>query len=63
MCLIQKLPHLLSSNVMYPLPHDDPNPPWEEWNGPLTQATDKILQHFLSTLLDHDTIPKYAIYI
>jgi len=63
MCLIQKLPHLLSSDVMYHLPHDDPNPPWEEWNGPLTRETDDILQHFLATLLDLDKIPEYAIHI
>jgi hypothetical protein len=63
MCLIQKIPHLLSSDVMYHLPHNDADPPWEEWCGPLTQTTDTIIQTFLSTLLDVDTIPEYAVLI
>jgi hypothetical protein len=60
MCLIQKIPHLLSSDVMHHLPLDDADPPWEEWCGPLTQTTDKIIQDFLSTLLDVEPIPEYA---
>ena len=35
-CIIQKLPHLLSADFLFHLPTDNPNPPWEEWNGPLT---------------------------
>ena len=31
-CIIQKLPHLLSADVLYHLPTNNPNPPWEEWN-------------------------------
>jgi hypothetical protein len=34
--IIQKFPHLLSADVLFHLPTDNPNPPWEEWNGPLT---------------------------
>jgi hypothetical protein len=59
-CIIQKIPHLLSSDVLYHLPTNNPNPPWEEWNGPLTRATDKILQSFLQTLLNVQHLPNYA---
>jgi hypothetical protein len=59
-CIIQKIPHLLSSDVLYHLPTDNPNPPWEEWNGPLTNATDEILQSFLQTLLIVQHLPNYA---
>ncbi len=59
-CINQKIPHLLSSDVLYHLPTDNPNPPWEEWNGPLTNATDKIVQSFLQTLLNVQHLPDYA---
>jgi hypothetical protein len=59
-CIIQKIPHLLSSDVLYHLPTDNPNTPWEEWNGPLTNATDEILQSFLQTLLNVQHLPNYA---
>ena len=62
-CLIQKIPHLLSSDIMYHLPHDDPDPQWEAWNGPLTRTTDHIITSFMSSLLDSDEIPDYAIHI
>ena len=64
MCLLQKIPHLLSSDIMYHLPHDDQNPPWEHWNGPLTRTTDHIITSFLSSLLNtHDDFPDYATHI
>ena len=62
-CLLQKIPHLLSSDIMYHLPHDDPHPPWETWNGPLTRTTDSLIHSFLSTLLKTDEIPSYALHI
>ena len=62
-CLLQKIPHLLSSDIMYHLPPDDPNPPWETWNGPLTRTTDAIIQAFLANLLETTDIPDYAINI
>jgi hypothetical protein len=58
-CIIQKIPPLLSSDVLYHLPTNNPDPPWEEWNGPLTNATDKILQPFLQTLLNVQHLPNY----
>ena len=64
MCLLQKIPHLLSSDIMYHLPHDEPDPPWEHWNGPLTRTTDEIITSFLSSLLNtHDDLPDYATHI
>jgi hypothetical protein len=66
-CIIQKLPHLLSADVLYHLPTDNPNPPWEEWNGPLTSNTDSIIKAFFTSLLTTaditPDIPEYAILI
>jgi hypothetical protein len=62
-CLLQKIPHLLSSDIIYHLPPDDPDPPWETWNGPLTRTTDTIIQTFLANLLETNNIPDYAIHI
>jgi hypothetical protein len=62
-CIIQKIPHLLSSDILYHLPHDDQNPPWEKWTGPLTFATDSIICTFLKSLLQLLNIPNYAILI
>jgi hypothetical protein len=62
-CIIQKIPHLLSSDILYHLPTDINDPPWEEWNGPLTAATDRIIQSFLSRLLQHRELPERSILI
>ena len=62
-CIIQKIPHLLSSDVLYHLPTDIDDPPWEEWNGPLTAATDSIIQSFLSRLLHQRELPERSILI
>jgi hypothetical protein len=35
-CLIQKIPHLLGSNVLYHYDTDKPPPNWTNWNGLLT---------------------------
>ena len=51
MCLIQKLPHLLASDVLYHLPTDHPSPNWIEWNGPLTMGIESIIVSFLESLL------------
>jgi hypothetical protein len=50
-CIIQKLPHLLSADVLFHLPTDNPNPPWKEWNGPLTSNIDSIIKAFSYSLL------------
>jgi hypothetical protein len=62
-CIIQKIPHLLSSNILYHLPHDYQDPPWVEWNGPLTSATNSIIHTFLESLLQLSNITGYAILI
>ncbi len=62
-CLIQKLPHLLGCNVLY---HFDPsNPPhtWTDWDGPLTSATNFIIQNFLSNLIGTTSLPHHALLI
>jgi hypothetical protein len=49
---------------MYHLTHDEPNPPWKHWNGPLTRTTGDIITSFLSSLLNtHDDLPDYATHI
>jgi hypothetical protein len=62
-CLIQKLPHLLASDILHNLPINDPDPKWEEWNGPLTSDIDDIISTFLTTLTNQPTIPPSAILI
>ena len=55
MCLLQKLPHLLASDVLYHLPTDHPSPNWIEWNGPLTLGIESIIVSFLESLLPSST--------
>jgi hypothetical protein len=62
-CLLQKLPHLLASDVLYNLPTDNSNPNWEQWNGPLTSAIEDIIAEFLTTLLASPSTPSHAILI
>jgi hypothetical protein len=62
-CLIQKLPHLLASDILHNLPINDPDPKWEEWNGPLTSDIDDIISTFLTTLTNEPTISPSVILI
>jgi hypothetical protein len=62
-CIIQKIPHLLSSDVLYHLPQDDQKKPWDVWNGQLTSATDSIIHTFLESLLQLLNILDHAILI
>jgi hypothetical protein len=62
-CIIQKKTHILSSDILYHLPTDNPDPPREEWNGPLTNATDSTIKSFLIDLLQLTKTPDYAILI
>jgi hypothetical protein len=66
-CNKQKLPHLISADVLFHLPTDHPNPPWEELNDPLTSNSDSIIKVFFSSLLTTaditPDIPEYAILI
>jgi len=61
--LLQCLPHLLSSDIIYNLPIDDPDPKWEDCNGPLTSNIEDIISTFLASLLNHPSIPPSAIII
>ena len=59
--MLQKLPHLLSSDILYHLPLNQGNPPWwEDWAGPLTTAIDRITHDFFASLLDLPSIPEYS---
>ena len=51
-CTINKLPHLLDSDVMHNHSPAFDNDLWYNWNGHLTQGIDTIIQSFLTSLLD-----------
>jgi hypothetical protein len=62
-CTINKLPHLLDSDVMHNHSPDFENDLWYNWNGHLTQGIDTIIQSFLKSLLDiqpPNEIPTYS---
>ncbi len=59
-CIIQKLPHLLSADILFHLPTDHPDPPWKEWNGPLTSNINSVIKWFFSSLLTTLDFPEYA---
>jgi hypothetical protein len=61
--IIQKIPHLLASDILYNLPTNHPDQPWKEWHGPLTSATEEIIKNFLATLLNNPSIPDFALLI
>ena len=62
-CLIQKLPHLLGSDVLHHYDITNPPPTWTDWNGPLTSATNHIITKFISDLINCRTIPHHALLI
>jgi hypothetical protein len=37
-----------------------PDPPWKEWNGPLTSSIDSVIKLFFSSLLTTTDFPEYA---
>ena len=41
----------------------DPDPKWEDWNGPLTSDIENIISTFLASLLNQPTIPPSTILI
>ena len=56
-CIIQKLPHLLDSEIMHHYPTDDPScfENWYNWSGELTSEIDSITTSFLKQLLNLPT--------
>ena len=62
-CLIQKIPHLLGSDVLYHYDTDTPPPDWTDWNGPLTAATNHIIAWFISDIIGVPTLPHHALLI
>jgi len=61
MCAIQHLPHLLGNDINLPLDYEAEH--WEEWNAPLTEAIDSMVEDFLCTLMLLDHIPTWVISI
>jgi hypothetical protein len=66
-CVLQKLPHLLDSDVMhnYPTIYTS-NETWFNWTGDLTFGIDGLIDRFLRNILDideDDYIPTYSILI
>ena len=53
-CIIQKLPHLLDSEIMHHYPTDDSShyAQWYNWAGHLTSEMDSITTSFFQDLLD-----------
>jgi hypothetical protein len=61
-CTLQKLPHLLLTDVLYHLDIHDADQPFTNWDGPLVQATNQIISDFLSTLYN-TTLPTHSLQI
>jgi hypothetical protein len=59
----QKIPHLLSCDVLYHYDTDEPPPDWTDWNGPLTSATNHIIARFISDTIGVTTLPHHALLI
>ncbi len=59
-CTLQKLPHLLGSNIMHNLPNDFNPSLWQSWNGPLTQGINQLINTFLQQLSTTDNNPEHA---
>ena len=62
-CIIQKLPHLLSSEVMHHLPLTFDPQLWPTYTGSLGLGIHNIIDTFLQHLLTTDTLPDHAKYI
>jgi hypothetical protein len=63
-CTIQKLPCLLDSGIMHNLPQTFNNENWYNWNGPLTQGIDSIVNKFLTDILQPEgKLPTYSMLI
>ena len=66
-CILQKLPHLLDSDVMHNYPTIYTlNNNWFNWAGDLTFGIDRLIDRFLHSILDisdDEYIPTYSILI
>ena len=62
-CLIQKLPHLLGSDVLHHFDPINPPPDWTDWDGPLTSTTNHIITKFLSDITGTTSLPHHALLI
>jgi hypothetical protein len=61
-CTLQKIPHLLLTDVLYNLDTNDSTQPFTSWNGPLVQATNQIVRSFLNNLYNTD-LPNHSLLI
>ena len=62
-CTIQKLPHLLLTDVLYNHDPNDTSQDFNHWNGPLTTAINNIIINFLQILFNIDTLPPHSLQI
>jgi hypothetical protein len=60
-CTIQKLPHLLQTDVLYNYNPNETNKNFTHWDGPLTNAINKIISNFLKTTFNTDTLPHHSL--
>jgi hypothetical protein len=59
-CILQKLPHLLSSDVMHHLPLDFKPENWPTYAGALGLGIHKLIDKFLQDLLQNPDIPDHS---
>ena len=62
-CLIQKLPHLLGSNILHHFDPNNPPPDWTDWDGQLTATRIHITTKFLSVITGTASLPHHALLI
>ena len=62
-CLIQKLPHLLGSDVLHHFDPNNPPPDWTDWDGPLNSTTNHITTKFLSDITGTTSLPHHTLLI
>jgi len=53
LCIIQKLPHLLLTNVLYNYNTNETNNNFTHWDGPLASAINNIMTNFLKNNFQH----------
>ena len=62
-CVIQKLPHLLGTDIMHSLPFNYDCDKWEDWNGHLTKSIHQVIKDFIAKLLTQPNIPERSLQI
>jgi hypothetical protein len=55
-CTLHKLPHLLGTEVLYRF-RESAYDGWNDWNGPLAAGIHEMVDEFLATITQRNTIP------